>query len=93
MSHPGCGTTKSCSIMKIVSVPSLEAMWGEVPVAWARLLVHLGQIPKEVRVADPLLTALLTELSQVLRFKLKEQDSLPTLDMVKEMMLTQFGGF
>jgi len=66
--------------------PSLQAMWGMVPVTFVHQLANIGLLPKQVQVQSPLLLQLLQPLTAELRFKLKHVSALPNLDMAKDML-------
>jgi len=70
--------------------PSLEAMWGLIPVKVVHQLSPLGVVPREVRVRSELLFHLLQELAADLGFELKQTDTLRGLDQAKEFLLQRF---
>jgi hypothetical protein len=70
--------------------PSVEEMWGQIPVNVVYLLSRHGMVPQEVRVRSELLLQLLQPLAEELRFKLKRSDRLPGLDAAKEFLLDRF---
>jgi hypothetical protein len=70
--------------------PSLEAMWGSVPLAVTRQLAGLGLRPKEVAVESELLFGLLQPLAESARFELKRSHFLPALHEAKEALFEAF---
>ncbi len=66
--------------------PSLEAMWGSIPVTVARQLAGAEIMPEEVTVGSELLFQLLQPLAAMLRFELQHSQILPTLHPVKELL-------
>ncbi len=72
--------------------PSLEAMWGSVPLAVARQLAGLELRPKEVTVGTALLFQLLQPLAESARFELKRSHFLPALHEAKEALFEAFDG-
>ena len=70
--------------------PSLEAMWGSVPLVVARQLAGLGLRPKEVAVGSELLFGLLQPLAETSRFELKRAHFLPALHEAKEVLFEAF---
>jgi hypothetical protein len=72
-------------------VPSLEAMWGSVPLAVAGQLAGLGLRPEQVTVGSELLFGLLQPLAESLRFELKRSHYLPELDEAKAALFETFG--
>ncbi len=69
--------------------PSLEAMWGEIPLKIVQLCAGLRAIPAEIRARSPLLHQLLQTIQPELNFKLKQSNRLPALDSAQNEM-TQF---
>jgi len=67
--------------------PSLQAMWGSVPLTVAQQLAGLGIVPKEVTVSSGLLFQLLQPLAGTLRFKPELSPFLPRLHPAKESLL------
>jgi len=72
-------------------VPSLEAMWGSVPLAVARQLAGLGLRPEQVTVESELLFGLLRPLAESSRFELKWSPFLPALHEAREALFEAFG--
>jgi hypothetical protein len=70
--------------------PSLEAMWGLVPMKLVQQLARARIAPKEVTVRSELLSQLLLPLAESLGFKLKQSDVLPGMDMAKEFLFQRF---
>lgn len=73
-------------------VPSLEAMWGLVPLAVARQLSGLGLRPEQVTVGSELLFGLLEPLAESSRFALERSPFLPALHEAREALFDAFGG-
>ena len=71
--------------------PSLEAMWGSVPLAVARQLAGLELKPNEITVGSELLFGLLQPLAESARFELKGSPFLPALYEAKEALFEAFG--
>ncbi len=67
--------------------PSLEDMWGRVPGALVRQFSRTGIVPREIRVRSGLLYALLQPIAEELRFRLRQNDFLPSLEEAKEELL------
>ncbi len=63
--------------------PTLDAMWGMVPVNVVKHLAQAGAVPQEVHVRSPLLLDLLQLLADELDFKLKRTDRLRRLDAAR----------
>ncbi len=72
-------------------VPSLETMWGSVPLAVAGQLAGLGLRPEQVTVGSELLFGLLQPLAESSRFELKRSHYLPALDEAKAALFETFG--
>ena len=70
--------------------PTLEAMYGLVPMTVVRLLARLGIMPGEVKVRTALLHQLLEVLVEDLGFNLEHAPVLPALDSAKEFVLQRF---
>lgn len=73
-------------------VPSLEAMWGSVPLAVTRQLAGLGLTPGQLTVGSELLFALLQPLAEASGFELELVHYLPALYEAREALLEAFGG-
>jgi hypothetical protein len=73
-------------------VPSLEDMWGSVPLAVTRQLVGLGLRPEQLTVDSELLFGLLQPLAESSRFELERSPFLPALHEAREALLEAFGG-
>ena len=67
--------------------PSLEAMWGLIPMHVVAHLVRTGAVPREVRVRSELLVQVLEPVADELGFKLRQSDTLSSLDRAKRSML------
>lgn len=70
-------------------LPSLEEMWGNVPMNFVTQLVNCGICPKEVKVRSPLLADLLEPLCDEVGFKLKISQRLKSLDAAMESLFQQ----
>ena len=71
-------------------VPSLEAMWGSVPLAVTQQLARLGLKPAQVKVSSELLFGRLQPLAQASRFELELAPFLPALHEAREALLEAF---
>jgi hypothetical protein len=70
--------------------PSLEAMWGTIPMHVASQLARAGIVPQEVQVRSTLLLQLLKPLADEVPFKLKRSHALRSLDSAKESLRRHF---
>ncbi len=70
--------------------PTLETMYGMVPLTIVNLLAKLGFVPKEVRVRTQLLHQLLETLEEPLNFEVKKMSVLPALDSAKNFLMQRF---
>ena len=70
--------------------PSLEAMWGLIPMHVVNHLVRAGAVPREVRVRSEFLVQVLEPVADELGFKLRQSDTLRSLDQAKRAMLRRF---
>lgn len=70
--------------------PTIEAMYGMVPLTIVALLANMGLVPKEVRVRTHVLEQLLQPLVEELGFEVKRSRRLPALDQAKEFMMERF---
>jgi hypothetical protein len=73
-------------------LPSLEAMWGSVPLAVTQQLTGLGLRPEQLTVDSELLFGLLQPLAEASRFELALAPFLPALHEAREALLEAFGG-
>jgi hypothetical protein len=71
-------------------LPSLEEMWGKVPLTVAQTLASTSLVPKEIAVSSGLVFQLLQPLAKSLNVKLKTMPFLPTLSQVQEFMFARF---
>jgi hypothetical protein len=71
-------------------VPSLEAMWGLVPLAVIRQLAGLGLRPEQVTVGSELLFGLLQPLAESSRIELEQVPFLPALHEAREALFDAF---
>lgn len=84
---------QSCVILgneSMIADPSLEAMWGSIPMNVVHQLSKAGIVPREIRVRSELLLQLLQPLAEELRFNLKRSRTLGSLDSAKEFLLQHF---
>jgi hypothetical protein len=72
-------------------VPSLEAMWGSVPLVVARQLGGLGLRPGQVTAGSELLFGLLQPLAEASRFELRWSHFLPALHEAKAALFETLG--
>jgi len=70
--------------------PSLEAMWGQIPLHVVVKLARVGMVPAEIRVRSELLLQLLRPVATELGFRLKRSDRLRRLDQAKDFLLQRF---
>jgi len=70
--------------------PSLEAMWGLIPLNIVRQFARFGIVPGEVTVRSELLFQLLQPLAEELGFRLRQSNRLRSLDAAKESLLGRF---
>jgi hypothetical protein len=70
--------------------PSLEAVWGKVPLTVAQSLASAKLVPKEISVSSALVFQLLQPLAKSLKIKLKSMPFLPALAQVQEFMFGRF---
>jgi len=75
----------------MVADPSLEAMWGSIPMNVVHQLLEAGILPKEIRIRSEMLLKLLQPLAEQLGFNLKQSRTLRNVDSVKEALLHYFG--
>jgi len=71
--------------------PSIEAMWGQIPLTMVNQLVKLEYLPSRVKVRTNLLYQLLTPLAQELRFRLKQTHRMRSLNKAKNVMFARLG--
>jgi hypothetical protein len=84
----GTGMVVSTDLLE--PVPSLEAMWGSVPLAVTRQLAGLGLMPERLTVGSELLFGLLQPLAEASRLELDLASFLPALYEAREAL---FGAF
>lgn len=70
--------------------PSLEALWGSIPLAVARQLAGLEAMPYGITVSSALLSQLLQPLAETASFELKGAYSMPALEEAKQALLEAF---
>jgi hypothetical protein len=70
--------------------PTLEAMWGQIPVKILELLARVKILPQEMRVSSPLLIELLPGLAKDLNIKFKKARRLPAIDTAR-LFMQSFG--
>ncbi len=66
----------------------LTGMWRQIPMKVAGWMVQGGGAPREIRVRSELLLGLLDPLAKTLNIKLKELDSLPSIDAAMDSMFS-----
>jgi hypothetical protein len=66
--------------------PTLEAMWGKIPLKVLEALAHIKMLPQEIRVRSPLLVQLLPHLVKDLGIKLKPVNRLHAIDTARQFM-------
>ncbi len=71
-------------------LPSLEEMWGKVPLTVAQTLASASFVPKEISVSSGLVFQLLQPFAKSLNIKLKTAPFLPILSQVQEFMFARF---
>jgi hypothetical protein len=71
-------------------LPSLEEMWGKVPLTVAQILASASFVPKEIAVSSGVVFQLLQPFAKSLNIKLKTAPFLPTLSQVQEFMFARF---
>ncbi len=70
--------------------PSVQAMWGMVPLKLVGLLRRLKVMPKQIRVGSPLLSQVLQPLAEELGFEVKLTSALRSLAEAKESLMERF---
>jgi hypothetical protein len=70
--------------------PTLETVYGMVPLTVVYLLANVGLVPGEVRVRSDLLLQLLELLSEPLDFEVRWMPELPMLDQAKAFLVQRF---
>lgn len=70
--------------------PTLEAMYGAVPVTIVHQLARMGIVPSEIRARPALLCQLLQMLAEELGFEVLYSPELPSLDQAKEFLTQRF---
>jgi hypothetical protein len=70
--------------------PSLEEMWGSVPLEAVHQLARARLMPQEIIVRSDTLQGVLEPLAKELGFKLKRAKTLPNLDQAKKFLLQRF---
>jgi hypothetical protein len=70
--------------------PTLETVYGKVPLTVVYMLVNVGLFPEEVRVRSDLLFQLLGLLMEPLDFEVRWVPALPMLDQAKEFLVQRF---
>jgi hypothetical protein len=69
-----------------------EKLWGKIPLEIVQKLAELEAMPREIRVASPMLAQLLQVLSRELPCQIKQVDHLPELEQAKEGIFQLSGG-
>jgi hypothetical protein len=72
--------------------PTLEEMYGRVPVTVVHLLVRTGLVPREVKVKSELLCGLLQPLGEELGLRIRQTRRLPNLEPAKANLMQWMGG-
>jgi hypothetical protein len=72
--------------------PTLEEMYGRVPVTVVHLLVRTGLVPREVKVQSELLCGLLQPLGEELGLRIRQTRRLPNLEPAKANLMRWMGG-
>lgn len=67
-------------------LPTLEAMYAQIPNQLMQTLLHIGIIPYVIRVRSDLLVGLLGELSVEIGFQIKQADELPGIDQALDFL-------
>jgi hypothetical protein len=75
----------------LTPIPSLEAMWEELPAVVSELLANYG-LPEEVQVKDPIIALLLAPLEKELGIKVNLVSRLPTLEHAQKELGTYARG-
>jgi hypothetical protein len=70
--------------------PTLQAMYGIVPMTLVHMLTRLGIVPEEIRVRSSVLFQLLALLGEELGFKVQRSAILPSLDSAKQFLMQRF---
>jgi len=71
-------------------LPTLEAMWGNIPAKVAEILLEIQLLPEKILVSSDILYRMLLNLSDDLGFSLKQSDVLPNLDQAYASLLEYF---
>ncbi len=66
---------------------SLAGMQAQIPMKLAHWLAQAQIVPKEIKARSKLMTELLSPLTKALNIKLRQSDSLPSIDAVMDSML------
>ena len=77
----------------LTPLPTLEAMWGQMPLQVAQQLVRIGHRPKAIKVQSTLLLGLLARLAETAPFELEQVDELAYLDEARASLMGEFAWF
>lgn len=72
--------------------PTIEEMYGQIPVKMVHLLARTGLVPREVKVQSELLYGLLQPLGEELGFRIRHARRLPNLEPAKADLIRWMGG-
>jgi hypothetical protein len=72
--------------------PTIEEMYGRIPVKMVHLLARTGLVPREVKVQSELLYGLLQPLGEELGFRIRHTRRLPNLEPAKADLIRWMGG-
>lgn len=70
--------------------PSLEEMWGMIPLTFVSRLAQIGSLPRRIRVRSPVVYEVLEPLVGELGFELERRSMLPNLNEAKVFLLERF---
>jgi hypothetical protein len=70
--------------------PTLNEMYGALPLNVVHLLAQIGIVPQEIKVRSPMLFQLLQTLTADLKFHLTPSHHLPMLDQAREFITQRF---
>jgi len=64
-------------------IPSIEEMWASIGATALQQLVKIGSVPKDIRVRNDLLFAMLQPFAKELKLNIKQVHQLPKLDLAR----------
>jgi len=70
--------------------PTMEAMYGMIPVTLVHLFARMGIVPGEIRVRSKILFQLLELLRGEIGFRIHPTPTLPSLDYAKDFLMQRF---